>query len=97
MKNENMKVSELLKTKSDLEGKINSIEAALKPVNLLCANGYNYKDRGSIRVFCSENSQDACLDRDLLKDALVKMHERLASELEPVSKKLEAIELMLNS
>ena len=97
MKIENMKVSELLKVKSDLDREIISIKATLVPVNNGKANGYNYKDRGSIRVFCGGSSEDSTLDRDLLLTALNNQLERLENEIKPINKKLDAIEMMLNS
>lgn len=92
-----MKVSELLKEKRDLDSKISSVIAALEPVRGEKANGYNYNDRGTVRVFCGGYSVDSAIDKDLLLAALTSQLDRLESEVEPINKKLDAIEMMLNS
>lgn len=97
MKNEDMKVSELLKEKNSLENKVGDIEKALKAVNNEFANGYNYKDRGSVKISCCSQSLNLVLDRDVLKEAMKSQLKRLNEELSPVADKLAAIELMLNS
>lgn len=97
MKIENMKVSELLKEKRDLDSKIISIINALGPVRGEKANGYNYNDRGTVRIFCGGYSVDSTIDKDLLLGVLLSQLERLESEVEPINKKLDAIEMILNS
>lgn len=97
MKIENMKVSELLKEKRDLDSKIRAVIQVLEPVKGEKANGYNYDERGTVRVFCGGLSADSTIDKDLLLASLTSQLDRLESEVEPINKKLDAIEMMLNS
>lgn len=98
MKNSEMKITELLNAKSDLEGRIARLERQADALNGKSGSkSYDCGECPTVEIYAPNQTYRSEIDSDLLLNAVEVKIERLESELEPVTKKLDAIELMLNS
>jgi ribosomal protein L19 len=94
MKNEDMKITELLNAKKNIEYKIQCVVNAISILNRDTDSGY----QGSIIVKARTGSNsETILQKELLIPALEKQLKIFREELEPIESKLNAIELMLNA
>lgn len=98
MKNKEMKVTELLGNKRDLESDLSALRGALSAIkNEVDGSGCNFDDKGSASIYARNHQYRFEIDRDLIQVAVEAKIQRVKEELEPIQKKLDAIELMLNS
>lgn len=92
MKNKEMKVSTLLEEKSRLESEISQ---TVKVISVLNGGDEIFGESGTVGVY-SGHEYRFKVEREVMLKAAEEMLEIKRKALEPVSKKLEAIELMLS-
>lgn len=97
MENKDMKVTSLLNDKRELEMQIDRTINAIKCLKGELANSYNFNDGGTVGIYSDSQEFRISATKEVMLVAVTKMLEHYESELEPINKKLEAIELMLNS
>lgn len=98
MKNSEMKVTELLESKNQLEGKLSRLTSVLTSIKGEAGEtGYNFSAKGLAAIYADRQEYRFEMDRDLIEVAVEQKIKRVESELKPVINKLDAIELMLNS
>lgn len=98
MENSEMKVTELLEGKRNMESKLSGLESALSAIDRSTGDTErNFPDTGTASIYTHRHEYRFQIDSDLIKLAVEQKIKRLESELEPIQKKLDAIELMLNS
>lgn len=94
MKNELMTVSKLLEEKKSIEAKLAKLQSARE--GLQDENGVSRYD-GETKVMVSGYARSFKIEKEVMIDVIDKKIDLVLLELEPISKKLDAIELMLNS
>jgi predicted RNase H-like nuclease (RuvC/YqgF family) len=97
MKNEEMKVTELLKEKQSIEGCITRLLTQLRSLKRELHESNNCSDCPTVEIYSSAKSFRSNIDSELLITAVERQIEMLQKQLDPIVKKLDAIELMLNS
>lgn len=97
MKNEEMKVTELLKEKQHIEGCIARLVNQLRSLKREFDRSNNCSDCPTVEIYSRAKSFRSNIDSGLLITAVESQIETLQKQLEPIVKKLDAIELMLNS
>lgn len=90
-----MKIQELLKAKSELDSQIKQIKRSIYVVEK--ASTAEGKEKVTVRVFSNNQQCGSYIYPEQINIMLNAQLECMENLIEPISKKLEAIELMLNS
>ena len=97
MKNQDMKVTELLANKKELGSEIARIRKAIWMINAQKDPASSAKRYDNVvSLFLSDGQERVTIDGKHLKPALEAQLSEFEAELEPINKKLDAIELMLS-
>lgn len=98
MKNEEMKVTGLLEKKGNLEYRIGLLRKQLLSLKGgFETSSWNCGEQPTVEIYAHGKTFRSEIDSYLLMTAVQSQIERLEKELDPIIKKLDAIELMLNS
>lgn len=90
-------ISRLLKEQRALQEEINRVKDVISSLNGELATGYNFMDGGIVGVYTSHREFRFSATKEVMLAAATAMLNHYETEIEPINKKLEAIELMLSS
>ena len=92
-----MKVKELLKTKSDIESEIKALKQGSDSVRMSKSEKNGSGEKMTVRLFTHNTTRDVKIPHGVVSAVIDEHIICLEEKLEPINKKLDAIELMLNS